>query len=131
MTVLEGNWEAEARFKAMLHQKNTGKIAYPSATNDRGHVSSSHREHHAHGERVGGSIGSGGTHMKPLEKGMAKGNGAKEEGHAHSNAIKQAHAGLSKHKEGGPTRGSAMKGMKDGQPFKRGGMPPRRVGRGG
>lgn len=67
---LMGENEAYSRLRGELHQKNPGKIEYPSATNNRGHMGGGHepsdkahdtrqgvrREHHAMGDRIGGMM---------------------------------------------------------------------------
>lgn len=95
--LLQGTNEAYTRLRAMEHQTNTGSIMYPSGTNDRGYTSRS-REHHAHGERVGGESsapGRGGSHMKPH---FGKPDGGVEDGAARRIAVKQARA--ENHKRG-------------------------------
>lgn len=83
--LLQGHNEAYHRLRAMEHQTNTGGIMYPKGTNDRGYTHSS-REHHAHGERVGGSEREHHAHgeMVGKKKGSSVGNESSPPGHGGS-----------------------------------------------
>lgn len=104
---VEGHNEAKSRVLAMKSQHNTGKIAYPSATNNRGQGGHEHRSEHGHRERhaagdsvgnAGSAPGRGGSRMGLLEHGMNSSSKAMEMGEPRRNAIRQQRA--ENHKKG-------------------------------
>lgn len=139
--LLSGQNESVSRLHKMMSDTNTGRISYPKSTNERGEGG---REHHAHGDRVGGegsAPGRGGSHMgshygKPdcgMEQGAPRKMAARQahaENHAMGDRVgkfmkqaqegaskfgKQAQAGLGKAQSGiNKAAGQAQRGAEQG-----------------